>query len=88
MHDHHAVGHGQRFFLIMRHKDRGDAERLLDGAHFLAQRNADFRVKRRQRLVQQQHAGPHGKRARKRHALLLTAGELERIAGAKFRQPD
>ena len=40
IHDDDLVGHGQRFFLVVRDEDRGDAGRLLDlldlDAHFLA----------------------------------------------------
>ena len=44
MHDHDAVGDRQRFFLIMSDENGRNAELLLDGADFFAQRDADFGI--------------------------------------------
>ena len=43
-------------------------------------RTADLRIERGERLVEQQHLRTDGEGARDRHALLLAAGELSRIA--------
>ena len=73
---HHAdpVGHAERFFLIVSHHDRRDADRALDLADRAAQLVADLRVQRAERLVEQQHARLMRERTRYRHALLLAAG--------------
>ena len=54
VHHDDAVGHRQRLFLVVGDEDRGDAEACLQRADFLAQRDANARVERRQRLVEQQ----------------------------------
>ncbi len=46
----------------------------------LAQLRAHLRVERAERLVEQQHPRLDRERARQRHALALTAGELGRVA--------
>ena len=56
IHHHDPVRHGERFFLVVGHIDRGDAKLALDGADFGPQRNADLGIKRRQGLVEQQNA--------------------------------
>src|SRR3546814_17243097 len=53
-----------------------DLQALQLDLHLLAQ----LEVERRERLVEQQHLGLAGERARQRHALLLSAGELPRPA--------
>src|SRR3546814_17476557 len=53
-----------------------DLQALQLDLHLLAQ----LEVERRERLVEQQHLGLAGERARQRHALLLSAGELSRPA--------
>ena len=50
--------------------------------------STDLRVERRQRLVEQQHTRTHGKRARDRHALLLSAGQFAREALEKLLHAD
>src|SRR3546814_2512168 len=72
--------HRERFFLVVGHKDEGDAGLRLQALqldlHFLAQ----LEVERRERLVEQQHPGLARQRAGERPALLLAAGELSRPA--------
>ena len=85
IHHHDAVGHRQRFFLVVRHHDRGHAELLLQRADLAAQPHALERIERRQRLVEQQQARRRGQRARERDALLLAAGKLARILRARCR---
>ena len=79
---HHAdaVGHREGLVLVVRDEDGGDAELLLDPADRAAQLLADLGVQRAEGLVEQQHFGPVGERARDRDALLLAAGELGRQA--------
>ena len=60
----------------MRDVDGGDADLLLDAADLGAHGNAQLGVEVRERLVEEQHARLDDQRAGKRHALLLTAGEL------------
>ena len=85
VHHHHAVGHRQRLFLVVRHHDGGDADLLLQAADLAAQPHALQRVQRGQRLVQQQQAGRRGERAGERDALLLAAGKLARDTSARCR---
>ncbi len=87
-HDADAVGHRQRFFLVVRHEHRRDAELELDAPDLVAQLLAHLRVERRQRLVQQQHARPHRERAGERNALLLAAGQLVRVLLRVLAEPD
>ncbi len=79
---------GQGFFLVVRHEDGGDAERLLQRADLLAQRDADLGVERRERLVEQEHLRLVGDGAGERDALLLAAGELVGVAVGEVRQLD
>ncbi len=88
VHHHDAVGHRQRFFLVVRDHDGRDADLLLQPADLAAQADALQRVERRKRFVQQQQAGPCGQRAGQGHALLLAARELARVLGARGRQAD
>ncbi len=48
------------------------------------QHHAGLRVDRGERLVEQQHVGIDGQRARQRHALAHAAGQLVRIVIGKF----
>jgi hypothetical protein len=88
MHDHDAVRHAERLFLIVGDIDRGDAQLLLDRPDLAAQGDADFRIERGKRLIKQQDLRAHRKRAGQRHALLLATRKLEWIAVAKFGQAD
>jgi hypothetical protein len=88
IHHHHAVRHGQRLFLVMRHEDRGDPQLPLDFADLVPQGNPHLRIQRRQRLIQQQHPRAGRQRPRQRHPLLLPARQLERIPPPHLGQPD
>ncbi len=85
-HHRDAVGHGQRFLLVVGDEDEGDPGLVLQALqldlHFLAQ----LQVQRRQRLVEQQHLGPAGQRAGQGDALLLATGQLVGAALADLRQ--
>ena len=69
-------------------EDRRHAEPLLQRADLAAQPHALERVERRQRLVEQQQPGRRRERARERDPLLLAAGELPGILGARVGQAD
>ena len=75
-HDADGIAHRERFFLIVGHQDKGNADVALQGLqldlHFLAQ----LAVERRQGLVEQQHRRPVDEGAGQGDALLLTAGQL------------
>ena len=85
VHHHDAVGHRERFFLVVRHHDGGDAEPALQRLDLVAQAQPHARIERGERLVEQQQAGRGRERARERDALLLAAGELHRIFGCPAR---
>ena len=76
--DGDAIGHRQRFALIVGDEDKGEAERALQGLQLALHRLAQLQVERSQRLVEQQHFRAQDERARKGHALPLAAGELAR----------
>ena len=86
VHDGDAVRHGERFFLVVRDVDEGDAEIGMQAAHLELQVLAQLLVERAQRLVHQQQARLEDDGAGERHPLLLAAGELARIALAVARQ--
>src|SRR5258708_27548158 len=62
--------------LIVRHINRGDAERAQQAIEFATQTIAERGVERGQRIVEQQDARTNRYRARQRNPLTLTAGEL------------
>src|SRR5579871_489330 len=62
VHDGDAVRHRERFALVMRNVDEGDADALLDFAQLVAHMLAQLEVQRRQGLVEQEDFGLHGKR--------------------------
>ena len=80
VHDADAVGHRERFFLVVGHEHRRDAELALHLADRAAQLLADLGVERTEGLIEQQHLGLVRERARHGDALLLAAGELRRQA--------
>ena len=79
-HHRDAVGDRQRLLLVVRHVDRGDAERLLQLADLAAHLDPQLRVEVRERFVEQQHLGLDHQGAGDRDALQLAAGELVRPA--------
>ena len=70
------VGDLERLFLVVRDEDRGDPQLALDAVDGAPQIDADLRVERAERLVEQQDLGAVRERAGERDALLLAAGEL------------
>ena len=75
VHDDNRVGHGQRFFLIVRDIDKRNAHALLDVLKLVLHILAQAKVQSAQRLVEQQHLRAVDKRARDGDTLLLTAGK-------------
>ena len=71
-----AVGHRQRFLLIVRDDDGGDAKGLQQALDLDLHVEAQILVERRERFVEQDEARIDRKRPRQRDALLLSAGEL------------
>ncbi|MCY1285229.1 hypothetical protein D9M70_341560 [compost metagenome] len=82
----HAVGHDQRFFLVVGHDDEGDAALVLQALEFQLHLPTQLLVQRAQRLVEQQHARTLDQRAGQRHPLTLAAGQLVRAARGEFLQ--
>ena len=82
---HHAdpVGHRERLGLVVGDEQGGDPELLLQAPDLDPQLGADPGVQRRQRFVEQQHAGFDRQGPGERDALLLAARQLvgEAIGG-------
>ena len=85
VHDHDQVGERHRLFLAVGDVDEGDAELALEALQLGAHLDAQERVERRQRLVEEQDRRIGDQRAGQRHALLLAAGELRRQAARRAR---
>ena len=64
VHDDDAVGHRQRFFLVVGDVDGGDAECALQRADFLAERHADLGIERGERFVEEKDLRLRPPRAR------------------------
>src|SRR5207302_10897394 len=75
-----AVAHGHGFHLIVRDVDRGSADAAVKALELLARGGAQFGVKIRERLVEQEHGGLADDRAGKRDPLAFATGELARLA--------
>src|SRR5207244_5267684 len=80
VHHRDAIGHHQRFALVVRDEDRGDAEAPLQPGDLHSHLLAQLQVEVRQWFVQQKDRGPYHQRPRQRHTLALSARELERPA--------
>ena len=83
VHDRDAIGHGQRFFLIMGDDDEGDADLMLQADQLQLHLFSEFAVEGGERLVQEQHFRTFDQRAGERHALALSAGQLIRFSRAE-----
>ncbi len=75
-HHHDAVAERHGFGLVVGDVNGGDAEHAQQPVKLAAQPFAQRGVERRQRLVEQQHAGAHCDGAGQGHALTLSAGQL------------
>ena len=73
VHDHDDVAHRQRFLLVVRNEDKGDAEVIVHLFEFDLHLLAHLEVQRAERLVKEQHLGLTHDGAGDRHALLLSA---------------
>ena len=82
LHDDDGVGHGKRFLLVVGDVNRRQAHVPLDRPKLHPHRLAQLRVQIGKRLVEEQHVRLHDEGARHRHALLLAAGHLVRVAVA------
>ena len=80
VHDDDAIGHGHRFDLIVRDVDRRVVEFVVQPADFEAHVAAQIGIEIGQWFIEQQDVGLGRQRPRERDALLLTAGQLGRIA--------
>ena len=85
VHHRDAVGHRQRFLLVVGDQDGGDAGLALEALDLDLHVEPQVLVERGERLVEQQHLGIDREAARERDALLLAAGELARHALARTR---
>ena len=83
-----AVAHRERFFLVVRDVDKGDADLALDPQQLELHLLAELEVERAERLVEQQHLRLVHDRAGQGDALALAAGQLRRLARAEPGQPD
>ena len=83
-----AIGHFERFILVVRDEQRGDADALLQVAQFLAHALAKLGVEIRERLVEQEDAGFDDQCAGEGNALSLAAAELIAQPVTHPRQPD
>ena len=80
VHDHHPVGHFERFVLVVGDEDAGDVHLVVQAAQPAPQLLAHLGVECAERFVEQQYAGFDRERAGKRDALTLSARQLVRIA--------
>ncbi|GAQ68276.1 hypothetical protein SsS58_08735 [Streptomyces scabiei] len=82
-HHRDAVRHHQRLFLIVRHIDDGQAEFLLDGLDLHLQLVTQLLVQRAERFVHQDDRRAVDQRPAQGDPLLLTTGQLARLAAAE-----
>ena len=71
--DRDPACHRECFVLIMRDCHKSDADLFLQFGQFELHLRTQLGIERRQRLVKQQHLGPHYKASRERNALPLPA---------------
>ena len=80
IHDRDPVGHGQRFFLVVRDVDEGRLRLLLDVLEFELHLLAQLQVESAQRLIEQKRFRAVDQGPRQGDSLLLASGELNRLA--------
>ena len=78
----HAVGHGQRLGLVVRHVHKRHAQAAVQRLELKLHVLAQLLVERAQWFVHQHELRVEHQRARQRHALLLPARHLRRVAHA------
>jgi len=76
VHDDNVVRQGQRFVLAMCDVNEADPQLLLQLAQLCPHPHTQERIKRRQRLIQQQNLRSGDQCTRKRDPLLLSARQL------------
>ncbi|MPL93961.1 hypothetical protein SDC9_40109 [bioreactor metagenome] len=86
--DGDAIGHHQRLFLIVGHRDHRRTDLARDVHDLDLHLPAQLLVERRHRLVKEHDIGVEDERARERHALLLAARHLLRETFGEIGQPD
>ena len=77
------VADGEGFFLVVGNQNGAGAAQLEDFADLLAEAPAQLAIQVGEGLVEQQQLWFGSQRASQRHALLLTAGQLVRVALAE-----
>ena len=88
VHDDDAVGHRERFLLVVRHVDEHEAELALEVAQLDAHAQLQQPVEVAERLVEQERLRLRDEHARERDALLLAAGEPRGLRLGELREPD
>ncbi len=81
-----SIAHAHRLRLIVGYENGSDAQRVRKLRQFVPHFLAEQRVERGQRFIKQNADRLHRDGAGERHALLLTAGKLMRIALFKILQ--
>ena len=84
----HAVGHRQRFGLIVGDEDEGDAELALQLLQLALHLLTQLQIEGAEGFVEQQHPRSIDQGAGQGHTLALTAGELHRFALAVAAEGD
>ena len=74
-HDYDFIRHGKRFFLIMRHIDKGDPQLVMHGFQFQLHLLAHLQIQCAQRLIKEQDIRFINNRPGNGDALLLSAGK-------------
>ena len=80
VHHNDCIAHGERFFLVVGHEDKGYAKLLVHAQQLKLHLFPQLHVQCRQRLIEQEHLGLVDHCTCYCHSLLLTAGELGDIA--------
>ena len=75
-HDRDAVGHRQRFFLVVRDEHERDADLALNPLELYLHRLAQLEIQCGKRLVEQEHGRAVDQGPGERDALALPAGQL------------
>ena len=88
VHDHDAVGHRERLFLVVRHVDEHQAQLALEVAQLDAHPQLEQAVEVAERLVEEERLWLRDEDPRERDALLLPAGERPGLAVGERRQAD
>src|SRR5439155_23091718 len=78
VHHGNAVGHRERFLLVMRDVDEGDPDPALDVAQLPLQLFAELQVQSPEWLVEEEHLGVLDESASERNPLLLAPRQLAR----------